>query len=155
MESDLDRALKLVRLRLQQEPGKFSDSFLLVIAMEQEDDGLQAKALAKINEWAKSEEDQDNTWSTRYAKMVQRILSVKTAAEIDFEAVDRLIRDESVQMGWCNTCYFLSKSFEARGFTELADRYRDWAISFNDPSRITWHLAGFDAAHNKKLAEAP
>jgi tetratricopeptide (TPR) repeat protein len=155
MESDLDRALKLIRLRLQQEPGIYADSFLLAIAHDRDDEKIVEEALTRIKEWASSEEDQEQTWSKRYAKTVEKILSADTAEEIDYESIDPLIRDDAATIGWCDACYFLSKYAEVRGFTELAARYRDWAISFHDFSRISWHLAAFEAGQLKKLPDAP
>ncbi|NOZ40683.1 MAG: hypothetical protein GXP24_10720 [Planctomycetes bacterium] len=149
MEGDLDRALKMMKLRQKEIPGLYSDSFLLAIALDRDDKKLTEQSLDKLTEWADKEEDPDKPWSTRFAKAVTTIMAAESADQIPLEEFDPLIRDDNSTFGWCDACYFLSNFFEARGFTEHAVRYRDWGISFHDHDRITWHLAKFDAQQLK------
>ncbi len=153
MENDLDRALKKMRLQQKEVPGLYSDSFLLAIALDRDDKKLMEQALDKLKEWADKEVDPDKPWSTRFAKAVTTIMAAESADQIPLEEFDPLIRDDNSAFGWCDACYFLSKFFEARGFSEHAARYRDWGISFHDHDRITWHLAKFDAQQLKTPEE--
>ena len=159
MEGDLDRALQLIRLRLKTDPGLYTDTFLLVIALDQGDQELTEQTLEKFKKLANQGEDPDKSWSKQFAKAVTTIMTADMAAEsadqIALDEYDTLANDESVPFKPCNVSYFLSKLFEARGFTEHATHYRDQALAFHDQGRVTWHLAKFDFQQMKMAAATP
>ena len=155
MEGDLDRAQKLIRLRLKTDSGLYTDTFQLVIALERDDQELTEQTLEKFKKLASQEGDSDKSWPNQFAKAVTTILAAESADQIAMDEYDALANDKNVPLKPCNVSYFLSKIFESRGFTKHATHSRDQAIAFHDQGRITWHLAKFDAQQMKTAADTP
>jgi len=155
MESDSKRALKLTKLRIKSEPGLYSESHLLALALEEENESLADQTLARMKKLAKGKDSAEGDWNSQYVEAIDAIVNAKSNDEIPKDFLDELLKDYSATMGWYDASYFFSRILQTKGFVEYALRYRNKATSFNVHDRITWHLASYDASRLKIGADSP
>ena len=152
-EDDLERAARFVKLRVEQEPGLYSNMHQLLIALKREDRETAERAKERLRELAKPKEGEEPTWTTRYTQAMLDLLDPEKAENLEGEEVNELLRDQKATIGWCDAAYFVSRISENQDYPRWAKYYGDWAVSFHDHDRITWHLAASESDYLTKKVE--
>lgn len=152
MESDRESLAKFVYSHASKKASLYNYSQWLVVALDVADASHQQHAFRALVSLAEKESSDGDAWPGKYVQAIQDILDAGSPTDMSTDELDALVSADDAALSRCDVAYFFAEVLEVRGYSDLASRYRDWAVSLHDHGRVTWHMAAFDAFQAKKDA---